>query len=58
VLRKGLWCAVFLRLAGDRTGVVLPFEEFEVAGWLKSTLETAVHDVGQKKIAAARPDGA
>ena len=26
-----MWCAVFLRLAGDRTGVVLPFEEFEVA---------------------------
>ncbi len=57
VLRKGMWCAVFLRLAGDRTGVVLPFEEFEVAAWLKSVLEGAAHGVGQRRIAAARPDG-
>lgn len=52
VLRKGLWCAVFLRLAGDRAGVVLPFEKFEVAAWLKSVLEGAAHGVGQRRVAA------
>ncbi len=58
VIRKGMWCAVFLRLAGDRTGVVLPFEEFEVAAWLKSTLEGAAHGVGRRRMVAARPGGA
>ncbi len=58
VLRKGAWCAVFLRLAGGRTGVALPFEEFEVAAWLKATLEGAVHGVGRRRVAAIRPGGA
>ena len=58
VIRKGMWCAVLLRLAGGRTGFVLPFEEFETAAWLKSVLEGVVHEVGQRRLTAAQPGGA
>ncbi len=51
VLKKGPWCVVHLRLAESRTGVVLPFEEFAMATWLKSLLETAAHGSGTRRAA-------
>ncbi len=54
VLGRGSRAVLHLRLAGGRPGVVLPFEEPSVAGWMKRTIERAAHSAGRRS--AGLPD--
>jgi hypothetical protein len=54
VLRRGPLAALHLRLSGGRPGVVLPFEEPSLAGWLKLMIERAAHQSGERASSLAQ----